>query len=112
VLAIHQSGHLAVLNSKALEIAGITASSRVPQGGVIRRRAGTQEPDGVVEETAFFALLGVLPRLSEADREAIAQAGQDLYQRFGFTTAQEGRSTRGINGTWARTQGHVHAVSR
>jgi predicted amidohydrolase YtcJ len=35
------------------------------------------------------------------DQEAIAKAGQDLYLRFGFTTAQEGRSTFGINGTWA-----------
>jgi hypothetical protein len=33
------------------------------------------------------------------DQEAIAKAGQDLYLRFGFTTAQEGRSTFGINGT-------------
>jgi predicted amidohydrolase YtcJ len=101
VLAIHQSGHLATVNSKALELAGITASSKDPQGGVIRRRPGTQEPDGVLEETAFFILLGALPKFSAADQEAIAKAGQDLYQRFGFTTAQEGRSTRGINGTWA-----------
>lgn len=101
VLAIHQSGHLAAANSKALELAGITASSKDPQGGVIRRRPGSQEPDGVLEETAFFSLLGALPKMRVADQEVIAKAGQDLYLRYGFTTAQEGRSTLGINGTWA-----------
>lgn len=101
VLAIHQSGHLAAVNSKALELAGITASSKDPQGGVIRRRPGSQEPDGVLEETAFFLLLGSLPKLTVADQETIAKAGQNLYLSYGFTTGQEGRSTRGINGTWA-----------
>ena len=100
VLAIHQSGHLAAVNSKALQLAGITARSKDPQGGVIRRRPGSQEPDGVLEETAFFRLLGALPKLSVADQEAIAKAGQDLYLSYGFTTAQEGRSTLGINSTW------------
>ena len=101
VLAVHQSAHLAVLNSKALQLAGITAASKDPPGGVIRRRPGTQEPSGVLEEMAFFSLMGILPKLSEADREFVAKAGQALYERYGFTTAQEGRSTLGINTTWA-----------
>ena len=72
---MHQSGHLAVLNSKALQIAGITAASKDPPGGMIRRQPGTQEPSGVVEEMAFFSLMGVLPMLSDSDREFIAKAG-------------------------------------
>ncbi len=102
---MHQSGHLAVLNSKALQIAGITAASKDPPGGMIRRQPGTQEPSGVVEEMAFFSLMGVLPKLSDSDREFIAKAGQDLYLRYGFTTAQEGRSTNGVNATWAALAG-------
>jgi predicted amidohydrolase YtcJ len=52
ILIIHQSGHLAVLNSKALEVAGISAASKNPEGGVIRRREDSQEPNGVLEELA------------------------------------------------------------
>ena len=37
VYIIHQSGHLGVGNSKALEIAGITSETKNPVGGVIRR---------------------------------------------------------------------------
>ena len=66
------------MNSKALELAVITASSPDPEGGVIRRRSGSQEPDGVLEETAFFSLLGSLPKLSVAERETITSAGQAL----------------------------------
>ena len=94
VLAIHQSGHLAAINSKGLEVAGITAASKDPAGGVYRRRAGGLDPDGVLEEMAFFKLVfTVLGTLGTDDNKALLKAGLDLYASFGFTTAQEGRAT-------------------
>jgi predicted amidohydrolase YtcJ len=99
VIIVHQSGHLGVMNSKALEIAGYTAASKDPEGGVIRRRTGSQEPDGVLEEAAFFGSLGkVLGKIGPAESVAILKAGTELYASFGYTTAQEGRGTaEGIN---------------
>ena len=92
VVIVHQSGHLAVMNSKALEIAGYSAATKNPEGGVIRRRKGSQEPDGGLEEAAFFASLGkVLGRVGPAESVAILKAGTELYASFGYTTAQEGR---------------------
>ena len=64
IFIIHQSGHLAVLNSKALEVAGISAASKNPEGGVIQRRDGSQEPNGVLEELAMFSALFVLSLLA------------------------------------------------
>ncbi len=94
VFIIHQSGHLAVLNSKALEVAGISAASKNPEGGVIRRREGSQEPDGVLEELAMFsALFKILPAIGAEGFKAFARAGSELWARFGYTTAQEGRSS-------------------
>ncbi len=90
VLAIHQSGHLAAINSKGLEVAGITAVTKDPAGGVYRRRKGGLEPDGVLEEMSFFKLVfTVLGKLGTEDNKALLKAGLDLYSRFGFTTAQE-----------------------
>lgn len=95
VLAIHQSGHLAAMNSKGLEAAGITAATRDPEGGSIRRRKGGQDPDGVLEEMAFFQhVFAILGRLRGDDNQAILKAGVDLYASFGFTLAQEGRATK------------------
>jgi predicted amidohydrolase YtcJ len=93
VVLVHQSGHLAAVNSKALELAGVTAETPDPTGGVIRRREGSQEPDGVLEETAMAA--NVVPLLSGIGADGfkeLARSGAALWARFGYTTAQEGRT--------------------
>ncbi|AWP83722.1 amidohydrolase [Bordetella bronchiseptica] len=93
VVAIHQSGHVGVLNSAALAAAGIGAASRAPDGGVIGRRKGSREPDGVLEENAFFAALARLfPHLTPEQAVAMLDAGQQLYIRNGYTTIQDGRA--------------------
>ena len=93
VLIIHQSGHLAVLNSKALEVAGYTAETDDPEGGVIQRREGSKEPNGVLEEVAFFGTLPkLLANIGEEGAKAFVRAGAELWARFGYTTAQEGRA--------------------
>ncbi len=96
IIIVHQSGHLGVANSMALEIAGIDASSENPAGGVIQR-APDGDPNGVLEEYAFFTVL--VPMLSELGAEgmtAFAEAGAEMWASFGYTTAQEGRSSGAI----------------
>ena len=94
VIIIHQSGHLGVANSKALEIAGVTAETKDPKGGVFRRREGSQEPNGVMEEYAFFYVLGnLVGNFDDDTNDALVQAGVELEASFGYTTAQEGRAT-------------------
>jgi predicted amidohydrolase YtcJ len=96
VVVVHQSGHLGVMNSKALELVGITAATKDPQGGLIRRKAGSQEPNGVLEEAAFFGpLISLMGKLGPDANRALFKAGADLYKRFGYTTAQEGRASAG-----------------
>jgi len=96
VVIIHQSGHLAVLNSKGLEVVGYDADTENPAGGIIRRRAGSSEPDGVLEETAFFeAIVQLMANVGAEGAEAFARAGVELWARFGYTTAEEGRSMPG-----------------
>ncbi|MGI9371156.1 MAG: amidohydrolase, partial [Hyphomicrobiales bacterium] len=96
IIIVHQSGHLGVANSKALEAAGYNASTKNPPGGVIRRGEGN-EPNGVLEEYAFFgALVPLLSNLGPEGLAAFAGAGSKLWARFGYTTAQEGRSSASI----------------
>ena len=103
VLVIHQSGHLCAMNTKALEIAGITAESKDPPGGVIRREADGKTPDGVLEETAYMlAGLKVMPRMGEAEFDAPAMAGMRAYASHGYTFAEEGRSMKTIDEAWIR----------
>ncbi len=96
VIVIHQSGHLGVANSKALKLAGVTAATNNPEGGVIQRRKGSQEPNGVLEELAFFSvLMKLFPKLSDAQAVEMLEEGQKLYLRYGYTTIQDGRASPG-----------------
>lgn len=93
VLVVHQSSHLAALNSKALELVGYTADTPDPEGGVIQRQPGSREPNGVLEETAFTATLSKLFRnVGPAGFKAVAVAGSELWASYGYTTAQDARA--------------------
>lgn len=94
IIITHQSGHLGSLNTKALEILGLTKHSVNPEGGVIRRDA-QGNPNGVLEEAAFFSVM--IPILGKMDDEMAIKCiktGQEEYARNGYLTAQDGRTTR------------------
>lgn len=94
IVLVHQSGHIAAVNSAFLAKAGITADSKDPAGGVIQRKAGTNEPNGVLEETAFFTAAPiVLASVGPDGLKVFAREGAKLWARYGYTTAEEGRST-------------------
>ena len=96
IMIVHQSGHLGVANSKALEIAGYDESTPNPPGGVIQRGADG-EPNGVLEEYAFFgAIIPLLGQLGPEGLEKFAVAGAELWASFGYTTAQDGRSSASV----------------
>lgn len=96
IILVHQSGHFGVANSAALEAAGIRKGSAPPPGGVIRFDAAG-DPTGVLEENAFFAVLvPLLSGLGEDGLKAFARAGTALWASFGYTTAQEGRSSAAV----------------
>jgi predicted amidohydrolase YtcJ len=90
---VHQSSHLAVFNSSALERAGVTKETPNPAGGVFRREADGATPNGVCEEAAFFGTIGkIFDRLDAPAYLAMIRAGAAFYASFGYTTAQEGRA--------------------
>lgn len=90
-LVIHASGHFAVMNSAMLKLAGISADTPNPAGGVIRREADGKTPNGVLEETAFFVpAMRILPPSLEGGVAALV-TGLKIYAANGITTAQDGR---------------------
>jgi predicted amidohydrolase YtcJ len=94
VFIIHVSGHGAMLNSKALARFGVTAATPTPPGGVIGREPGSQEPTGLLFETAFLPIFAQIPSPSPDEQLQLLQAGQQLYVRAGITTAQEGATNK------------------
>lgn len=92
VLVIHQSSHLGSVNSRALQLLNYDASKPDPPGGVIRRWPGTTEPNGVLEESAFFPAWGLsAAEFDDEERIRLILLAQRAMAAFGFTTAQDGR---------------------
>ena len=93
VMIVHISGHFCVVNSKGLELLKLTADSPDPEGGVIRRKPGTKEPNGVLEELAAIPFMPmVLGPKSEKAIKTFLTAGQNMALSYGYTTVQEGRA--------------------
>jgi hypothetical protein len=93
IMLVHQSAHFGTFNSRGLEAAGIDASTKDPAGGVIQRKAGSQEPNGVLEELAFAsAAFKLLPRIGPNGMEVFAREGARMWARYGYTTAEEGKA--------------------
>ncbi len=83
-------GHVAVANSRALEIAGITRNSPDPPGGKFARDPVTGELTGLLEEdSAMDRVNRLIPPISPAQRRrSIEMALSDLTQN-GVTSIQD-----------------------
>ncbi|MDX2039477.1 MAG: amidohydrolase [Isosphaeraceae bacterium] len=90
VIVGHVSMHGAVLNSAAMRRFGIDSKTKTPAGGVIVRKPGTDEPWGLIMETAFLPIHEQLPKPSREQEVARSRDGQRLYAAAGITTAHEG----------------------
>ena len=94
IMAWHVSGHLMACNSLCLELAGISAATDDPKGGLIRRVEGSREPNGVLEESAVYRVyFDLLPVHETSGRLALLERAQDYYAGFGITTVQDGASS-------------------
>jgi hypothetical protein len=91
IAVLHVSGHLASANSAALAAAGITANTPDPPGGHFRRRADG-EPNGVIEETALYAVLGK-SGVMQPPTPAQLERALGVYAANGFTLVQDGASS-------------------
>ncbi len=92
VLLTHVSGHVAVANSVALRLAGITKSTPNPPGGEIEHDSAG-EPTGMLKEGAAMQLVArVIPPLTPAKRRMGVELALAEAARNGVTSAQDNSS--------------------
>lgn len=90
VFLLHVSGHMGVVNSTTLSKLGIDASTPNPPGGMIVRLPNSNEPSGLVQESAVYQVRKALPLPNDEQKILLLEAVQNLYASHGITTAQEG----------------------
>ena len=88
VLLESTDGHSAWVNSRALELAGITRATPDPPRGRIERDAAG-EPTGALHEAAMALVADLAPRPDQADWEAAIERGQAHLHRLGITAWQD-----------------------
>tara|TARA_B110000196_G_scaffold183360_1_gene157070 strand:- start:2341 stop:4038 length:1698 start_codon:yes stop_codon:yes gene_type:complete len=83
-------GHSGLANSKALELANITAETQDPSYGVIERDPITQEPSGTLRESAAINLvLDLTPKDTDSDYDKGLSIAQEMAHSFGITSVLE-----------------------
>jgi predicted amidohydrolase YtcJ len=89
ILLNRYDGHMALANSLALKLAGITADTPDPTGGVIYRKPGTKEPTGLLRDKAMGLVAQHVPPPSDGEIMDAVQASLAECRKVGITSAQD-----------------------
>jgi hypothetical protein len=82
-------GHSAWVNSKALEIAEVTAATPDPADGIIDREPGTREPMGSLQEGAINLVHAHAPPVDLETRMSGLQYSIEMLNSYGITSIQD-----------------------
>jgi predicted amidohydrolase YtcJ len=82
-------GHMGVANSRALKMAGITAATADPSGGVIYRKPNSKEPSGLLRDNAMDLLDRLIPEPSEEEIIEAVKAALAECRQCGVTSVQD-----------------------
>ncbi len=82
-------GHMALANSLALRLAGVTRETPDPPGGLIVRDPQTGEPTGVLKDAAMSYVWKKIPAPSFDEKLAAARAATGHAARLGVTSVQD-----------------------
>lgn len=82
-------GHSKWVNSKTLELAGITETTKNPKGGIIERYNGSNEPNGTLRENAADLVSDIFPNYSVEQLMNGLEMYQQMVLSFGITTVHD-----------------------
>ncbi|HEX8720010.1 MAG TPA: amidohydrolase [Pyrinomonadaceae bacterium] len=82
-------GHMALANSFALKLAGVTRETKDPPGGLIVRDPATGEPTGVLKDAAQSFVWKVFPEPSFEEKLEAARAATAHAAAHGVTSVQD-----------------------
>lgn len=88
VYLLRTCAHIAVVNSKALELSGITKNSVPPPGGEISLDA-SGNPSGRLSETALGMVTRFIPAYSKEELKIMVRAARTEMYRYGITAATD-----------------------
>jgi len=88
VYVIRTCAHIAVCNTRAMEIAGITKATPAPAGGVIYKKE-SGDPNGVFSETALGLITSHIPPYTRDQLKTMIKVARAEMYRYGITAATD-----------------------
>jgi len=82
-------GHMALANSKALELAGISSGTPDPPGGLINREKKSGEPTGILKDEAMLLVSNVIPEPSKEELDETFQRAENFVLSKGITQVHD-----------------------
>ena len=82
-------GHMALANSKALTLAGITKDTKSPDGGEIVKDPKTGEPTGILKDAAMSLIYSIIPALTPEQKIKYVQRALQEARENGITSVQD-----------------------
>lgn len=82
-------GHMGLANTAALKMAGITAATKDPDGGVIGRMADGKTPSGILKDNAMDLLDKIIPEPGEEEIAEAVKAACKALAESGVTSVQD-----------------------
>jgi predicted amidohydrolase YtcJ len=79
-------GHMALANSLALKLAGVTKETKDPPGGLIVRDPKTGEPTGILKDAAEELVDRAVPEKSFEEKHVAARAATEHAAQVGVTS--------------------------
>lgn len=78
----HTSGHMGVANSMALIKMNITNATTNPEGGNIDRFPNSNEPSGLIQETAMYPFVGNMLEILSKNKQSILIKHKIIMQKM------------------------------
>lgn len=82
-------GHMAVANSYALKLSGITKYTQSPEGGLIVKDPKTGEPTGVLKDNAMSLINNLIPEPTDEENYSALIVALDEAKKLGITSVQD-----------------------
>jgi predicted amidohydrolase YtcJ len=82
-------GHMILVNTRALELAGITRETPDPPGGTIVRDPRTRRPTGVLKDAAMNLVEQIIPQPTEAEQDEAFRRAQAHALSRGVTMVHD-----------------------
>jgi predicted amidohydrolase YtcJ len=82
-------GHMALVNTRTLRLAAISADTPDPQGGEVHRLPGGKQPSGILRDTAMDLVEALVPDSTDEEVSEAVLAALAIARRLGVTCVDD-----------------------